>query len=626
MFFRNFLIEKGKRIVYNNYNQYFSRYLMSYSISRKAINAFIGEVFAVYLISDNNEIPSQVKWESDSESLKIRKFNTGDEYGTEAGIVAVATNAGCYTVKATIGGEEYVCRITARQMKTYDGKTPLNYYRGDMHVHTSMDHCRETFAKRDGESPYDMLKTVKDEGTLDFTVISDHGDVLCEKEFLKGFIDAERIEPIDTVIFPGSESEANVYVTDRFGTIHKHSGEVVMINTMGYSGSVEWDGFLLDHKESPAPVGVFAHPQVVGSDGSLGLWNNDYARIKDNGLDRFMRLVEIGNGEDRGENLIHEYSYTDALDAGFKVSVSVGSDSHGPVYGSKVCTGKTVIMATEKTKEAMLDALLSNRAYATESGNVMLSYSVNGQNAPATLESATAYYFKVDISYFEEDCNSEIVKCQVISDYGNKLITIPVEGCSSLSFSICSNTARYFYLRLVDRLGRKTWSMPIWTGREFDKYREKSYDLIPYDNYKAYDEVGNDLSVIKNDNIWRDHIFDGKSASVILELNEDTALCALGITHKKLSWADMRAKGEKTADYLQGFVSKYRISVSSDGKEYKEVKRGVIKVFGDEVILDFAPTSAKFIKFEALSTVGYESDFPKYLDANVRIANISIYN
>ena len=598
---------------------------MAYSISKEQINAFVGEVFAVYLISDKDETPTGVIWENDSDDLKIRHFDSKDEYGTEAGILAVATNPGNYTVKATLDGAEYTTQILVKKMKCYDGKSPLNFYRGDMHVHTSMDHCKETFPQRIGESAYDMLKKVKDEGTLDFTVISDHGDVLCEKEFLEAFIDAERIEPINTVIFPGSESEANVYVKDRFGTQHKHSGEVVMINTMGYSGSVEWNGFLDDHKESPIPVGVFAHPQVVGSDGSSGLWNNDYSYIVNIGLSRFMRLLEIGKGEDRAENLIHEYSYTDALDAGFRISVSVGSDSHGPIYGSKACTGKTVILATEKTKEAMLDALLSNRAYATESGNVKLTYSVNGKAAPTDLDDATVYEFNVNIGYFEEDKDSEVVLCQVISDYGEKLLLVPCDGKTALSFSVISESARFFYLRLIDRLGRKTWSMPVWCGREFDKCEEKAYELLSTDEYDIYDNCGNDLSVLKSTNIWRDRVFEGKSAEVILELKNEQKISALGLTHKKLSWQDMRAKGEKTADYLQGFVSKYIISVSSDGKEYKKVKEGVIKVFGDEVILGFEPEVAKYLKFEALSTVGYESELPKYRDAKVRIANISLY-
>ena len=107
-------------------------------------------------------------------------------------------------------------------------------------------------------------------------------------------------------------------------------------------------------------------------------WAFEFALHGQNeGISRLMRCVEMGNGTDRNCNLLHEYAFSEALDAGFRVTTTCGSDGHRE-WGFKVCPGKTVIMASERSKEAFTDALMNNRAYASDSGNVKLRLLVNG--------------------------------------------------------------------------------------------------------------------------------------------------------------------------------------------------------------------------------------------------------
>ena len=599
-------------------------------LSKSSYSPFVGEVFALYLLPDEYKDFSDINktggvtWTTEGD-IFIQHVCTADSFGSEAGVILLMKKAGTALVRARYKGKEYTCTINARERKRYDGSSPLSFYRGDLHDHTSMIHSREPFAVRISEYPIDMINTVKSDGGLDFTVISDHGDVLCKKDFLRGFVDAELALPCSTVIFPGSESEANVYERDRFGSYHKHSGEVVMFNSPAYSAAYSWEEFVNDHRHAPLAIGIFAHPQVVGY-GGIGLWNNQYKRNKDSGLKRFMRLVEMGNGEDRAENLIHEYSYSDALDAGFRVTVSCSSDSHGPVWGSYACTGKTVIVAPEKSKEAFLDALNDLRAYATESGNVKLSYAVNGKTAPADLDLTDSYSFKVNIDYFEEKRESEIVKCSVISDYGESLLTLDAEGKESLEFDVSSASARYFYLRLVDRMGKKTWSMPVFTGRDYDKEEMKELTPIPEADYDVFGADGVALDVLKNRDLFDSVRFNTATPELTIVLREERAISAVGITHLKINNVVIKDRGERIPDYLSEFVSKYRISVSTDNVKYTDVKEGRILVFGDEVILDFDPINAKYVKLCVLSTVGGESDCPKYKDAPARISEISLFS
>lgn len=592
-------------------------------ISRENISSFVGEVIAVYLLSDKGLYIEGVEWVLPEQGVTVRRLDGDAEYGTEAGVILAFTECGEYTVKAIYCGREYTSNISVRKMRSFEGEE-YNYYRGDLHVHTSMIHVRDPFSKRECDFPYDMLRAVKDEGKMDFTVISDHGEVLCDREFLRGFVDAERIEPIDTVIFPGSESEASLYEYDRFGTQHKHSGEVVILNSTGYSATQDWDEFVRDHEPAPKPLGIFAHPQVVGG-GETGLWNNQYMRNRGKGLERIMRGVEMGNGENRTENQIHEYSYPDALDAGFFVSTTCSSDSHGPVFGMAACTGKTVIIASEKSREAFIDAIDNRRFYATESGNVKLSYSVNGIEAPATLPLTNEYRFKVNVGYFKRDKASEIVECQVVSDYGERILTVDADGKDTLDFSVSSDSARYFFLRLVDRKGRKTWSTPVITGRACDENDEKSYTPIDEGEYVICDENGSEQPILKDRNLSTDVVFPGETVTLTATLGAPRTVSAVGITHLKIYNHMVRNGGFKTPDLVKGFVSRYRISVSSDGENYDEVRSGRILVFGDEVLLGFEPREAKYVRLECLSTVGKESSVGEYSDAKVRISELSLF-
>jgi hypothetical protein len=379
-----------------------------------------------------------------------------------------------------------------------------------------------------------------------------------------------------------------------------------------------------DHRSAPKPLGIFAHPQVVGG-GETGLWNNQYMRNRGKGLERIMRGVEMGNGENRTENQIHEYSYPDALDAGFFVSTTCSSDSHGPVFGMAACTGKTVIIASEKSREAFIDAIDKRRFYATESGNVKLSYSVNGIEAPATLPLTNEYRFKVNVGYFKRDKASEIVECQVVSDYGERILSISTEGRDSFEFEVSSNSARYFFLRLIDRNGKKTWSMPVITGRACDENAEKDYTPIDESEYVVYDGEGTEYPVLTDKNLSTDVVFAGDTVTLTLDLRSPRTVGALGIAHLKIYNRMVHFEGYLTQELLKGFVSRYRISVSLDGENYDEVRSGRILVFGDEVLLGFEPREVKYVRLECLSTVGKESSVGEYSDAKVRISELSLF-
>ena len=297
-------------------------------------------------------------------------------------------------VKALYGGKEYVCEVEVREPKHASSDEELNYYFADMHDHTVYTHNHEECFAREKEFQIDYINQLKEENLMDASAISDHAGVISDTDFFRGFVADEKSEPKSVVILPGAESEITYVIEDRFGIKRRLSGEIVTLNAEAYVPKKSWEEFEESFSKTPEPIGIFAHPTISGFS-TPGLWNFDFANHNTEGNLRVMRGVELGTGKDQDECLIYEYAYSDALDAGFKVSPTCSSDSHGPIWGYYKIPGKTVIMAKEKSREAFVDALRNNRFYATETGNVKLRYSVNGKYAPCELQPCEKYLFKV---------------------------------------------------------------------------------------------------------------------------------------------------------------------------------------------------------------------------------------
>ena len=359
-------------------------------LSKNEINSFCGNVVPLTFKGEG-----KVNWSTDSDAVTIRTFSEG-ELAFSNGVLLTLQKAGSATVTAECNAEKYQCKINIREMKTWSGE-PLNYYVGDLHDHTTDEHNHDKFIVRESGFPIDVINAVKEDGRMDFHVISDHTKTLNQRDFFRGFTDDEISEPKEHIAFPGSESEVTVVVEDRYGIPHKNSGEIVVFNANNYSYAHSWEEFFKDYENSPFAVAILAHPQVSGFS-VKGIWNFDLDKNNSPDMRRLIKGIEMGNGGDRESNMLNEYVYSKALDNGFKVSTTCSSDSHGNSgWGYGIFPGKTVIMAAEKTKEAFLDAFNNSRFYACSSGNHKLTVTVNGKMAPCTLEETDTYEFKVDI-------------------------------------------------------------------------------------------------------------------------------------------------------------------------------------------------------------------------------------
>ena len=599
---------------------------MERRLSKTHIASFCGDVVPLRLLGGEPYSLDPITWRSEGGSVLLKSYADDPEPFTD-GVLLTLMKPGKASVTATFEGKDYVCSIEVREARTAKPGEKLNYYVGDLHVHTYNKHKKEVFiAREEKDYPRNCIEQVKKENLLDFSVVSDHSDMLNPREFFRGFADAEDAQPMELIVFSGSESEVDVFEYDRYGVRHKNSGEIVTLNCTAYPKVKTWDEYFDQLQDSPFAVCAFCHPQ--GSVSSVpGGW--DFCLEKNNDrrfLDR-MHLIATGDGTDRNANINHEYVYSVALDAGYKISPTSSSDSHGPVWGYYRVPGKTVIMAPEKSKDAFLDAIKHNRVYATGSGNVKLAYEVNGCPAPATLPLTDEYKFKVHIGYFHENPMTQIVKCQVVSNGGEYVETLDCLGQDELEFTIRSSEARYFYLRLVDRVGSKTFSCPVWTGRPPIVEPEPA-PLAPLDKkgFTAVDEEsGADASVLVNDDITKSFVSEKPTCAVVIDMHREETISALSHYPRHVSRQQMLDAGMIAPWYIREFPRAYRLSTSVDGESYTLQKEGAFRNFVNETFLRFPETKARYIKLEILSTVGKESERKDFALSHVAMAELTVW-
>ena len=122
--------------------------------------------------------------------------------------------------------------------------------------------------------------------------------------------------------------------------------------------------------EGPIVV-TFNHPGVHAY--------NDWA-YRDAEVTDIITLLEMINSNDR----IHYDAFLAALDKGWKVSPVCGNDNHG-FWGITNQKSRTFVLATEKTKAAILDGMKQRRTYASLDTNLQCRYTVNGSIMGSTL-------------------------------------------------------------------------------------------------------------------------------------------------------------------------------------------------------------------------------------------------
>ncbi|MEO6000409.1 MAG: hypothetical protein ABIN89_26455 [Chitinophagaceae bacterium] len=211
-------------------------------------------------------------------------------------------------------------------------------------------------------------------------------------------------------------------------------------------------------------VGTFNHP---GPD-QYNNWSYRDAAVTD-----IMTMLEVINSN----NKIHYEGFLSALDKGWKVSPVCGNDNHG-LTGIKKHTSRTFVLAINKTKAAILDAMKNRRTYASLDQNIQCSYTVNDKIMGSTLPGSKEYKFKISISDPDSgNPKDKITKIDIVSDSGKVVQTYKADAYSvQWSPTIRDQSNKYFFVRVYNAGGGDAsggdaekpiaWLAPVWMGKQ----------------------------------------------------------------------------------------------------------------------------------------------------------------
>lgn len=224
-----------------------------------------------------------------------------------------------------------------------------------------------------------------------------------------------------------------------------------------------WLKTVAPNGEGPV-VATFNHPGTR----QFGGWGNRDPEITD-----IITMFEVINSN----TSLHAGALVAALDKGWKVSPVCGNDNHG-FWGISNHTSRTGVLATERTKVAILEAMKQRRTYATLDRNLQCRYSVNGAIMGSTLAATNDFQFEIVISDPDTDePKDRIAKIDILKDGGAVVETFNPKPAHKVIWKpmIHDATNKYFFVRVWSAGGADAakakltdpvaWLAPVWTGR-----------------------------------------------------------------------------------------------------------------------------------------------------------------
>lgn len=331
----------------------------------------------------------------------------------------------------------------------------LNFYYGIPHTHTNFS---------DGKgNPIDALMYARSK-ELNFLFISDHSNFLdgvtkknyeydknqkqyCEKEGSNWFNTRIEVESFnnwynDFVALRGFEMRCFT------------GGHMSVINSNNYINGRKQHlnpnslaNWLLSQ---PKAIAIINHPKAP-----LKIIPYDYE------LNKVLRLVEVGNGTAPRKYIRCEEYYYHMLDLGWKLGAINGQDNHIANWGDS--DNLTVILAENLDSNSLLKAMMELRTYSTETRNLKLVFTANGEIMGRSL--SVEYGDVVKFIVLVEDKLVPIDRIQLISRGGEIIMELPCNNLHKICWEteyLPKDNQKWFLVKVIHSDGRCGISSPIF--------------------------------------------------------------------------------------------------------------------------------------------------------------------
>lgn len=353
------------------------------------------------------------------------------------------------------------------------GRRGYKLYFGDIHSHSYHS---------DGTGDADeFFMRCRDLLGMDFCALTDH-EYFCLKS-ISGYTWAEMCQvaaslnsPGEFVVFPGYEWTGKAHP----GPGHKH-----VIYPYDYPP--------LFSKADPAYDDDHPHDFAarVRESGGLSIphhtaWSGVDKQYHDASIEPIMEICSAHGANEflqirpippRDDRYFEGYFTQDLYREGLKFGLVGGTDSHGLLWHhgtswtrNTAISGLTAVYARDLTREAIWEALLCRRTYATSGAQIVLGFSINGHLMGSRVELGRGSSAKLSIHVMGTSALHKVTVVKDCSDYRE----YRPKGCRfdvAFEDSGPENGETLYYIRVVQDDGHMAWSSPIWVvdrpeGRE----------------------------------------------------------------------------------------------------------------------------------------------------------------
>jgi hypothetical protein len=372
-------------------------------------------------------------------------------------------------LKVTISFSFILLQILAIVFVSQSQKVTYNIYAGNTHAHTAytwshgsqlvkaglmidaqnVAHSKDSTLKPDWQKlqgfPAEHYAIAKANG-YDFYIVTDHSQ---EAGFHPTSVNSIAWRGTNKAAIAATDSKFVALVGFEYSENNSANGKghINVINSATYINALEPDidlPYLYKWLASVAPNGEGA---VVASFNHPGPGQYNNFGYRDDKVTNIITMLEVINSNKN----VHYPAFINALDAGWKVSPVAGNDNHG-LGGITTQKARTFVLATQRTKVAILDAMKNRRTYASFDQNIKCRYTVNGQVMGSTLTDK-AEVFKFEINISEPDTDNPrgmITKIDIVKDSGIVVESYSPAPSYSVRWSptIKDSNNKYFFIRV----------------------------------------------------------------------------------------------------------------------------------------------------------------------------------
>lgn len=366
-----------------------------------------------------------------------------------------------------------------------------NHYRGTTHNHTMISSDAagdpETALLQAKRYHYDWFAFSDHSHSIDDELIGrdsvDHNGMPertggSEWELTKRLAEQYTVDG-EFVVFPAFEmtattwGHANVFGTENFVDRRQDNGIYQDLNQF-YAWVLTYDDI----------VAQFNHP-------TLG--NNAFNNFRpyDKEVDQLFTMFEVGNGSGQYSYVNAEQKYFEALDLGWHLAPTFGEDNHDATWGQT--NRRTVIVATDLSRESLFHSMRNLRVYMTEDPNFTLDVLANGYYMGSTVDSQTLNftisgydlveespthpdYHYLPVNYVADD---RIEKVELITNGG-----IVVDSIRPMTTDFTWNPTytvtggqQWFVVRVTQMDGDRIYSAPIWSQEVTEDVKITSIEI-----------------------------------------------------------------------------------------------------------------------------------------------------